>query len=112
MPEVVGFRQPGCGHPTSLLQEVREATGCRRVCSQPEEEQHRQDKVNPDERNGRLEARARPLPGTVVPARPQPAVLILIRSMKPLHGPIATSKGVRLFSTDALRYRDCANWPA
>jgi hypothetical protein len=38
-------------------------------------------------------------------ATPQPVVSIVIRSMTVLHGPIATSKEVRLFSTDALRYQ-------
>ncbi len=48
------------------------------------------------------DARTRPLTGPLSPHGPQPAVLMLIRSTKSLHGPIATSKEVRLFSTDAL----------
>jgi hypothetical protein len=48
------------------------------------------------------EAHARPLPGPLSPRGPQPTVSIVSRPMRAFHGPLATSKGVRLFSTDAL----------
>jgi hypothetical protein len=49
-------------------------------------------------------ARGRPpFQGTVAPrVSPQPTVSIVRRSMEAFHGPLATSKGVRLFGTDAL----------
>lgn len=52
-------------------------------------------------------ARGRPpFQGTVAPrVSPQPTVSIVRRSMEAFHGPLATSKGVRLFGTDALRYQ-------
>ena len=52
------------------------------------------------------EARSTAPSGTAVPARPpNPPYPIVRSSVTALHGPLATSKGVRLFSTDALRYQ-------
>jgi hypothetical protein len=53
--------------------------------------------------SGGLEGSCTAPSGTAVPARaPNPPCVILATSMMALHGPIATSKGVREVSTDAL----------
>ena len=59
-----------------------------------------------NERNGRLGSTRTATRRDRCPrAAPQPTVSIVRRSIEVFHGPLATSKGVRLFGTDALRYQ-------